>query len=276
MKKDLVKLEPKVEEILVKLKKQGYQIPPISLIKSQREIDLIKESGLINTGLLDVLERACKVGVKTSELNDIANEYYKEKGAIAAPLNYGGFPASICTSINEVVCHGIPGDYCLKEGDIINIDVSTIYQGYFSDASRMIAIGSISEQDQRLIDTTKQALALAIEAVKPYKSINVIGDAIEKCAKENGVSIVRELGGHGIGLAFHEEPFIYHYARTTKEMVMVPGMIFTIEPMLNSGKKEVFLDSNDGWTIYTKDQSKSAQVEHLILVTENGAEILSY
>lgn len=276
MIKDKVELSNDTLVKLHDLKKKGYRLPSLGLIKSTREIELIKKSAKINTGLLDELEKHVKVGITTIELDNIANEYYQRNGAIAAPLNYNGYPNSICVSINEVVCHGIPSKRKLKSGDIVNIDVSTIYNGYFSDASRMYLVGEINDKDKDLVAVTKEALALALNAVKPYSSINVIGDTIEKYANSKGYSVVRELGGHGIGLAFHEEPFIYHYHRTMKDMIMVPGMIFTVEPMINQGKREVYLDSDDEWTIYTQDGLKSAQVEHMVLITDNGVEILSY
>ncbi|MFI3284354.1 MAG: type I methionyl aminopeptidase [Erysipelotrichaceae bacterium] len=275
MNKDTVTLSEETVSKLAELKKQGYKIPSLKIIKSEREIQAIKESAKINTALLDYLESKLEIGVTTLQIDEWTKAFYKEHQAIAAPYHYNGYPKHLCTSINEVVCHGIPENRSLKEGDIINLDVSTIYQGYFSDASRMYGIGTISEEDQRLIRVTKECLEKGIKEVKPFEPINKIGEAIEKHAKAHGFSVVRELGGHGIGLAFHEDPFIYHYKRLFKDTIMVPGMIFTIEPMINAGKKEVYLDEKDEWTIRTSDHKKSAQVEHMILVTEDGFEILS-
>ena len=194
---------------------------------------------------------------------------------IPAPLGYHDFPKSVCTSINDEICHGIPSpDRVLKDGDIINVDVSTIYNGYYSDASRMFMIGNVSEEAKRLVEVTKECLYKGIEAVKPWGHLGDIGAAIEAHAKANGYSVVEEFGGHGIGLEFHEDPFVYHY-KGAKGMVLVPGMIFTIEPMINQGEPDLYIDADNGWTSYTDDGKLSAQWEHMILVTEDGVEILS-
>jgi methionyl aminopeptidase len=204
-------------------------------------------------------------------------EYTVSHGAIPAPLNYEKFPKSVCTSINEVVCHGIPNPLTiLKEGDIINVDVSTILDGYYSDASRMFCIGEISPEKKRLVEVTKECLHIGIEAAKPYTQVGNIGFAIEQHAKKNGYSVVRELTGHGVGLAFHEEPQVLHFGKANTGMLLVPGMVFTIEPMINMGKAAVDFNERDGWTVTTRDKKPSAQWEHTFLMTETGLEILTY
>ena len=204
-------------------------------------------------------------------------DYTTEHGAIPAPLNYEGFPKSVCTSINEVVCHGIPSeDEVLEEGDIINVDVSTIKDGFFSDASRMFIIGRTTPEKERLVQVTKECLDIGAAAVKPWGFVGDIGKAIEKHAKRNGYSVVRELCGHGVGLEFHEDPEVEHYNTHKNGMLLVPGMVFTIEPMINMGKRNVFIDEADGWTVVTEDELPSAQWEHTFLLTENGMEILTY
>jgi methionyl aminopeptidase len=197
-----------------------------------------------------------------------------QNGGIPAPLNYKGYPKSVCTSLNNVICHGIPDETVLKKGDIINVDVTTILDGYYSDSSRMYKIGEISGEADRLVECAKTCLELGIKAVKPYESISNIGRAIEPYAKSLGYTVVREFGGHGVGMIFHEEPFIGHYAAENDEMLMLPGMVFTIEPMINQGKRNCRILSND-WTAVTIDRSLSAQWEHTIAVTEQGSEILT-
>jgi methionyl aminopeptidase len=204
-------------------------------------------------------------------------EYTVSHGAIPAPLNYEKFPKSVCTSINEVVCHGIPNPLTiLKEGDIINVDVSTILDGYYSDASRMFCIGEISPEKKRLVEVTKECLHIGMEAAKPYTQVGNIGFAIEQHAKKNGYSVVRELTGHGVGLAFHEEPQVLHFGKANTGMLLVPGMVFTIEPMINMGKAAVDFNERDGWTVTTRDKKPSAQWEHTFLMTDTGLEILTY
>ena len=198
-------------------------------------------------------------------------------GAIPAPLNYEGFPKSVCTSINDVVCHGIPNkNEILKSGDIINVDVSTIYKGYFSDASRMFMIGDVNPDMQRLVQVTKECMEIGIAAAQPWKQLGDVGAAIQEHAEKNGFSVVRDLCGHGVGMQFHEEPDVEHFGRRGTGMMIVPGMTFTIEPMINMGTYEVFIDDADGWTVCTDDGLPSAQWENMILITETGNEILTY
>ncbi|CEN77988.1 methionyl aminopeptidase [Paraclostridium sordellii] len=264
------------DEKLKELKKQGYEVPSHDIIKNKEQIDKIKESAKINNEVLDLVAKNIKAGMRTEDINKIVHEYTVSKGAIPAPLGYGGFPKSLCTSINSEICHGIPSeDVILKDGDIINIDVSTIYNGYYSDASRMFMIGNVSDKAKKLVEVTKECLEAGIKAVKPWGHIGDIGAAIQEHAEKNGYSVVRDFGGHGIGLQFHEDPFVFHYGAKNEGMILVPGMIFTIEPMINEGTYELYIDAENEWTAYTDDGLLSAQWEHMILVTEDGVEILS-
>jgi methionyl aminopeptidase len=215
--------------------------------------------------------------MSTLEIDKLVHDYTVSHGAIPAPLNYDGFPNSVCTSINEVVCHGIPSeDEILEEGDIINVDVSTILDGYYSDASRMFVIGQTTHEKQRLVDVAKECLLIGMEAAKPFGFVGDIGNAIQRHAHKNGFTVVRDLCGHGVGLKFHEEPDVEHFGRKGTGMLLVPGMVFTIEPMINMGGWEVFVDEDDGWTVVTEDELPSAQWEHTFVMTETGLEILSY
>lgn len=256
---------------------RGFEVPSRKLIKTPEQIEGIRRSGVVNTGVLDLVEREIKAGMSTEDIDRLVYDYTTAHGAIPAPLNYEGFPKSVCTSINEVVCHGIPNPRTiLKEGDIINVDVSTILDGYYSDASRMFCIGEVSPEKKRLVDVTKECLEIGMAAAKPYGFVGDIGAAVEKHAKENGYSVVRDLSGHGVGLAFHEEPQVDHFGKPGTGMLLVPGMVFTIEPMINMGKYPVNFSRIDGWTVTTRDGLPSAQWEHTFLMTENGLEILTY
>jgi len=198
-------------------------------------------------------------------------------GGIPAPLHYQGFPKSVCTSINEQVCHGIPSEEdILKEGDIVNVDCSTILNGYFSDSSRMFCIGEVSAEKKRLVDVTKECIQKGLEQVKPWGFLGDMGQAVHDHAYANGYTVVREIGGHGIGLEFHEEPWVGYNSKAGTEMLMVPGMVFTIEPMVNMGQADIFVDEENDWTVYTADGQPSAQWEVMVLVTEDGYEIISY
>ena len=197
--------------------------------------------------------------------------------AIPAPLNYQGFPKSCCTSINDEICHGIPSeDVILKDGDIINVDVSTILNGYFSDASRMFKIGAVHPELDKLVNVAKECLDCGLKAAKPWGFMGDIAEAVQKHAESNGYSVVREFGGHGIGLQFHEDPFVSHVGKAGTGMLLVPGMTFTIEPMINMGAPDLFIDADNDWTALTADGYPSAQWEYTILITEDGAEILTY
>ena len=255
---------------------KGHIMPPKSLIKNKEQIEAIKESGKMNTGVLDEVAKHIKAGMSTADIDKIVYDYTIAHGATPAPLGYGGFPKSVCTSINSEVCHGIPDEnIILKEGDIVNVDVSTIKDGYFSDASRMFKIGKVSEAADKITDVAKECLEAGIKAVKPWGHLGDIGAAVQELAEKNGYSVVRAFGGHGIGLEFHEDPFVAHVGKKGQGMVLVPGMIFTIEPMINEGEYDVYVDDVNEWTVYTADDSLSAQWEHQILVTEDGIEIIT-
>ena len=265
------------DEKLKACRRKGYEIPKRKMIKTPGQIEGIRKSAVINNGLLDLIEKNIKPGMSTEEINTMAHEFTISHGGIPADLNYEGFPKSICTSVNDQVCHGIPSkDTILKEGDIINCDATTILNGYYSDSSRMFMIGEVSEKARKLVTVTKQALNKAVEIIKPWEtSLGDIGRAIGNIAEENGYSVVREFGGHGVGLDIHEDPFVYHYKTKAKGMILVPGMVFTIEPMINEGSHRIFIDADNEWTVYTDDGSLSAQWEYTIAINEDGAEIIA-
>ena len=252
-------------------------VPTHDIIKTPAQVEGIRESAKVNIAVLDYVAEHIKAGVTTEEIDHWVYEQTTKYHGIPAPLNYEGFPKSVCTSINHEVCHGIPSpDVVLKEGDIINVDCSTILNGYFSDSSRMFCIGEVSEEKKRLVDITEQSLQIGLAEVKPWGFLGDMGQAINDFAKKNGYSVVREIGGHGIGLEFHEEPWVSFVSRRGTEMVMAPGMVFTIEPMINMGTARIYTDKKNGWTVYTADGKPSAQWEIQILVTDTGYEILSY
>lgn len=270
---ELTELDKKI----LAFQNQGCLVPTRQLIKTPEQIEGIRRSGVVNTGVLDLVASEIKAGMSTQEIDEMVYDYTVGHGAIPAPLNYEGFPKSVCTSINEVVCHGIPSeDEILEEGDIINVDVSTILDGYYSDASRMFVIGQTTPQKQKLVDVARECLEIGMQAAKPFGFVGDIGHAIEKHAKKNGFSVVRDLCGHGVGLEFHEEPDVEHFGKKNTGMLLVPGMVFTIEPMINMGDWRVFVDEADGWTVVTEDELPSAQWEHTFVMTDNGLEILTY
>ncbi|HCJ07660.1 MAG TPA: methionine aminopeptidase [Lachnospiraceae bacterium] len=255
----------------------GAEVPTHNMIKTPEQIAKIKESAKINIEILDYVAAHIKAGITTEEIDQWVYDITTKHGAIPAPLNYEGFPKSVCTSINEEVCHGIPSsDVVLKEGDIINVDASTILDGYFSDSSRMFCIGNVSPEKQRLVDIAKESLQVGLKEVKPWGYLGDMGQAINDFAKENGYSVVREIGGHGVGIEFHEDPWVSYVSRRGTEMIMAPGMMFTIEPMINMGKAPIYTDKDNGWTVRTKDGLPSAQWEIQILITDDGYEIISY
>lgn len=255
---------------------QGCAVPTRAMLKTRAQIDGIRESGLRNTEILDrVAERIC-IGMPTSEIDRIVAETTRALGGIPAPLGYQGFPRSVCTSINDQVCHGIPSDEdVLKDGDIVNVDVSTIYNGYFSDSSRMFMVGNIAPEAKRLVEVARECVLRGAERVRPWAFLSDMAQAVSDCAKENGYSIVREIGGHGVGLEFHEDPWVGYTAPADQGLLLVPGLVFTIEPMVNMGGPEIFKDVDNGWTVYTEDGLPSAQWEVTIAVTETGHEILA-
>ncbi|MBO5470560.1 MAG: methionyl aminopeptidase [Lachnospiraceae bacterium] len=255
----------------------GAEVPTHNMIKTPEQIAKIKESAKINIEILDYVAAHIKAGITTEEIDQWVYDITTKHGAIPAPLNYEGFPKSVCTSINEEVCHGIPSsDVVLKEGDIINVDASTILDGYFSDSSRMFCIGNVSPEKQRLVDIAKESLQVGLKEVKPWGYLGDMGQAINDFAKENSYSVVREIGGHGVGIEFHEDPWVSYVSHRGTEMIMAPGMMFTIEPMINMGKAPIYTDKDNGWTVRTKDGLPSAQWEIQILITEDGYEIISY
>lgn len=260
---------------LEKYKTQGYIIPHPALIKTAEQIEGIRQSGLITTQILNMVEKAIKPGMTTAELDKLVYDYTIAHNAIPAPLNYNGFPKSACISINDVVCHGIPNDTTkLKSGDIVNVDVSTILNGYFSDASRMFMLDTVTSSAKSLVEAAKECLDIGTKQVKPFSSTNEIGRAIEPFANQKGYTVVRDLGGHGVGLKFHEDPHIDHFAKQGKGFLMLPGMVFTIEPMINAGGYAVKI-ARDKWTVTTRDGSLSAQWEYTLAVTKTGYEILA-
>ena len=248
---------------------KGQIVPDRSLLKTEEQIRAIKKSADLNTAVLDHVAAHIRAGMSTAEIDRLVYDFTVAHGGIPAPLNYEGFPKSVCTSVNDVICHGIPDENeILQEGDIINVDVSTILDGYYSDASRMFTIGNISDRAKKLVQVTEECVELGLKAAKPWGHLGDIAWAINSHARKHGYSVVEEIGGHGIGLEFHEEQFV-------SEMVLVPGMMFTIEPMINEGTPEFFIDEDNGWTVYTEDGGLSAQVEYMVLVTENGVEVLT-
>ena len=275
----LLKGQPltELDKRILYMQDHGHLVPTRELIKTPEQIEGIRRSGVVNTGVLDLVAQEIKEGMTTAAIDKLVYDYTMDHGAIPAPLNYEGFPKSVCTSINEVVCHGIPSEKeILRDGDIINVDVSTILDGYYSDASRMFMIGNVSPEKRRLVEVTKECLEIGREAAKPFGFVGDIGHAIQKHAEKNGYSVVRDLCGHGVGLAFHEEPEVCHFGRKGTGMLLVPGMVFTIEPMINMGTWQVFIDEADGWTVVTEDELPSAQWEHTFVMTETGLEVLTY
>lgn len=256
---------------------KGHMIPDKDMLKTKEQIEGIRESSKINIAVLDYVARHIREGMTTEEINRMVHEETVRMGGIPAPLHFDGYPKSVCTSINEQVCHGIPSeDVVLKNGDIVNVDASTIYKGYFSDSSRMFCIGEVDEEAARLVRVAKECMEKGIEQVKPWNFLGDMAEAVHSHALANGCSVVRDIGGHGIGLEFHEEPFVSYVTKKGTEMLLVPGMVFTIEPMVNLGTDEIYIDDGNGWTAYTEDGKLSAQWEVTVAVTEEGHEILTY
>ena len=269
MKKNLV-------EYLRRLSSFGEIVPDIDLLKNEEQIAGIKRSAALNNAILDHVASNIRAGMSTEDIDKLVYDYTTAHGGIPAPLGYAGFPKSVCTSLNNEICHGIPdASIILEDGDIVNVDVSTILDGYYSDASRMFAIGKISERAERLLRVTKECVELGLAEAKPWGHLGDIAHAINSHAQKHGYSVVADIGGHGIGLEFHEDPFVSYVTPKGSEMVLVPGMIFTIEPMINEGSPDFFVDEDNGWTVYTEDDGLSAQIEYMVLITEDGAEVLS-
>lgn len=252
------------------------QVPSKRLIKNREQIAGIREAGRINSLVLDAVEERIRPGMTTAEIDDVVRTRTEELGGIPTCLGYEGFPKSVCTSVNDQICHGIPSEkVILREGDIVNVDCTTTYNGYVGDASRMFAVGKVAPNAERLIRVTREAVELAVEHLYPYCHLGDIGYYIASHAHKNGYSVVREIGGHGCGLAMHEDPYVCHVGRLGTGMVLCPGMVFTIEPMINEGTRGFRVDEKDGWQVTTADGKLSAQVEHMVLITEDGYEILS-
>ena len=259
------------------LHSQGLLVPSHKLIKTEAQIAEIRKSAEINVKILDYVAEHIKEGISTAEIDKWVYDITTKEGAIPAPLGYDGFPKSVCTSINNQVCHGIPSeDIILEEGDIINVDVSTILNGYYSDSSRMFCIGDVGEEKARLVRVAKECVEKGLEQVKAWGFLGDMSQAVHEHAVKNGYSVVREIGGHGVGLEFHEDPWVGYIGAAGTGMVMAPGLMFTIEPMVNMGTDEIFVDERDGWTIYTEDDMPSAQWEIMVLVTENGPEVIAW
>lgn len=243
-------------------------------LKEPRDIEGIRAAGRIVLDSLDLVEAELRAGMTTEQINTLVHEHALENGAVPAPLNYRGFPKSVCTSVNEVICHGIPGDYALCPGDIINVDVTHIYKGYYADASKTFFIGEPGPEAQKIVRVAAESLKAAMEMLAPGHTIGDIGWAIQRCAESQGCSVVREFVGHGVGFDFHEPPQVPHYGRKGEGIVLVPGMVFTVEPMINLGGPGLFIQ-DDGWTAVTADRSLSAQFEQTFLITGQGFESLT-
>ena len=266
-----------MDEKIHRYELEGHIVPDREMIKTKEQIEGIKESSVLNVAILDAVGKMIGPGVTTQQIDDLVHHMTLELGGTPAPLNYEGFPKSVCTSINEVVCHGIPSEnVILKEGDIVNVDTTTIYKGYFADSSRMYCIGEVSEEKKKLVRVTKECVEKGLAMVKPWGFLGDMAQAVNDHAKANGYSVVVEIGGHGVGLEFHEDPFVSYVAKAGTEMLLVPGMVFTIEPMVNMGTSEVYIDEEDNWTVYTADGKPSAQWEITVAVTEDGYEVLTW
>ena len=265
----------------LRINKQAKKLKALSpsrkMIKNEKDIEGIKAAAVVNNGLLDMVESRIKAGISTNDLDTWCAEFLKEHDAHSADLGYMGYPKSICTAVNDVICHGIPSEkVILKEGDIINVDVTTEYKGYYADASRMFMIGEVKDNAKRLVEVTKECLEIGMAQIKPFFSqVRDIGIAIERYAKSKGYSVVMEYCGHGVGYKMHEDPYVLHYASYEPSVLLVPGMVITIEPMINEGTRYIKFKPGDDWTSYTKDGKLSAQWEHTILITEDGYEVLS-
>ena len=266
------------DETLDHYRREGHEVPTRKMIKTPEQIEGIRESSKINIAVLDLVTEKIHAGMTTEELDKIVYDETKRLGGIPAPLNYEGFPKSVCTSINNQVCHGIPSEkVVLHDGDIINVDVSTIYKGYFSDSSRMFCIGEVSDEAKDLVKVAKECVDLGLKEVKPWGFLGDIAQAVSDHAHKNGYSVVREIGGHGVGIEFHEDPWVGYIGKKNTGMLLAPGMVFTIEPMINQGSHNVEMDENgQDWIVITRDGKLSAQWEITVLVTEDGYEVLTY
>ncbi|WP_124060657.1 methionyl aminopeptidase [Gordonibacter sp. Marseille-P4307] len=265
------------DDKLQQLWDEGEEVLARSLLKTPADIEGIKLSAKVNVGALDYVEAHIKAGVTTADIDRWVHDYCIERGAVPADLNYEGFPKSVCTSVNEVVCHGIPSeDEVLREGDIVNVDMSTILGGYFSDSSRMFCIGEVDPEWRRLVEVTKRSVEAGMSAVRPWAHLGDVSAAVNKVATDAGFSVVREFGGHGCGIEFHEDPFVSFVELAGTGPILVPGMCFTIEPMVNMGTADIDMSDPNGWTVRTADGLPSAQWEVQVAVTESGFELISW
>ena len=266
-----------IDERLQECYLNGQEVIYRHLLKTPEDIEGIKRSAAINVGVLDMVAERIAPGVTTAEVDQWIYDYTVEHGGIPADLDYEGFPKSVCTSINDVVCHGIPSERdVLREGDIVNVDCSTILDGYFSDSSRMFCIGEVSPERKKLVDVTRESIQRGLAQVKPWNTLGDMSHAVQTYVEENGFNVVREFGGHGIGKEFHEDPFVSHVGEPGEGVVLAPGMCFTIEPMVNAGGADIDMNDPNGWTVRTADGSDSAQWEVQLVVTDTGYELLSW
>ena len=266
-----------LDEKIARYAREGHIVPRRDMIKTPEQVQKIKESARINVAVLDYIAEQIRPGISTEQINQWVEEKTREMGGIPAPLGFEGYPKSVCTSVNDQVCHGIPSeDVILQEGDIVNVDVSTIYDGYFSGSSRMFWIGTVSPEREKLVRVVKESVELGLKEVKPWGFMGDMAQAVQQHVEANGYHVVREIGGHGVGVEFHEDPWVGYIGRRGTEMLLVPGLMFTIEPMVNAGAADIFVDDSDGWTVYTEDGSDSAQWEIQVLVTEDGCEVIAY
>ena len=259
------------------LRAAGRKTPALSMIKSESEIAALREAGQMNALVLDAVAAMVEVGISTAEIDDTVVKVTRALGGTPGCLGFQGFPRAVCTSKNNVICHGIPSpDVILSEGDILNVDCTTVYRGFVGDASRMFLLGEVDAGGQRLVRVTEECLARALEGLAPLTPLGDVGYRIASHAHANGYTVVREIGGHGVGRAMHEPPFVSHMCTKEGEgILLLPGMVFTVEPMINEGSRFFTCDKRDGWTVRTADGKRSAQVEHMLLITESGYEILS-
>ncbi|HWT75313.1 MAG TPA: methionyl aminopeptidase [Mobilitalea sp.] len=266
-----------IDERISIYKRSGCIVPGRKLIKTPAQIEGIRASGKVNIAVLDYISEKIRIGMSTDDIDKLVYMKTIELGGVPATLGYEGYPKSVCTSINHEVCHGIPSDnVILKDGDIINIDATTVLNGFYADSSRMFCLGNVSTDRKRLVDATKSAVDIGLQQVRPWNFLGDMGQAVNDFARSIGYTIVKEIGGHGTGNAFHEDPFVSYVTKKGTGMLMVPGMVFTIEPMINMGKADVIMDRENGWTFFTKDRKDSAQWEVTVLVTDEGYEILAY
>ena len=265
------------DERIAQAKAAGHRVPTHKMIKTPEQLDGIRESCKVNVAVLDAVAKEIGEGMTTARIDEIVYDVTRSMGAVPAPLHYEGFPFSVCTSVNDQICHGFPSrNVVLKSGDIINVDCSTILNGYYSDSSRMFCIGDVPQDKRKLVEVTKECVELGLKEVRPWGFLGDIGQAINDHARANGYSVVREIGGHGCGLEFHEDPFVSYVTRRGTDVMMAPGMVFTIEPMVNMGTNLFYTNKENGWEIYTADGQPSAQWELMVLVTETGSEVLAW